>query len=315
MKNLYLAFLMTVAVPMAVFGAESIQDFYAAANQFYAAGDYSKAIDDYQRVLSLDSKNTGAYIGLGNSYYRLGQKEQAAGYYQKALELDPNSPQVSAILAGIRTPSQATTLTFTVPPLDSTNSQSLAAGTNLSKRFELGFIGTVGMPANGEDGFGLGGRVTGGYKLNPSVSLQATLAYLNFNYSQRSEVTLGGSTTSSSSNSHTTFFECLGGLKCRFGDPLTHPYFLVGIGISDLEYSPSSEKVYPDSIYPMVEVGTGFEFPVVDDVNFLFQVEYQAVLILSRSTTQTGAGYNYVYTINNSIFSEVPIEMGLSFNL
>jgi hypothetical protein len=196
------------------------------------------------------------------------------------------------------------------------------------KRLELGLIGSLDIPNNGGEigGFGFGGRVTGGYRLDPAFSLLATLAYLNFNYSQMLYQTGSGIVATNTGNSNTTIFEFLGGLKYRFGSTPIHPYFLAGVGISNLMtnsenteivngVTTSSTSQATNNLYPVAEIGGGLEFPLADDMNIFFQAQYGVVLILSRTTTQTSSGNTNINTINGSVFTDVPMEMGLNFNL
>ncbi|HYL84680.1 MAG TPA: protein kinase [Candidatus Angelobacter sp.] len=50
---------------------------------------YEKAIDAFQRVLQIDSSQSGAYINLATCYGGMAQNEKALEYYQKAFQLNP----------------------------------------------------------------------------------------------------------------------------------------------------------------------------------------------------------------------------------
>jgi tetratricopeptide (TPR) repeat protein len=339
---------MLVMIAPACLLAESIQETYATANQFYNNQDYSKAIEYYQKLLALDPQNAGANIGLGNSYYQLGQKGKALTYYQKILALQPNNTQVSAMVANLKSHSEPTTMTFMVPSTESLPSQPgetkqqktginsenpdatsdpSLAGTKTFKRFELSLIGSLDIPNGSNQGLGFGGRICGGYRVDPSFSVLVSLAYLNASYSQLSTTTAGGVVQGTFSNSNnTSILECLGGFKYQLGSAPIHPYILVGLGIANLVTSSTNIQTSGGSISsygslgtndisPVLEIGGGLVFPVGDDMNFFFQTQYQVILILSQTVTQSSYGSTYTNTTNNSLFTDLPIEIGLNFNL
>jgi tetratricopeptide (TPR) repeat protein len=51
---------------------------------------YEKAIEAFQRVLKIDSSQSGAYINMATCYGGMGQPEKALEYYQKAFQLNPS---------------------------------------------------------------------------------------------------------------------------------------------------------------------------------------------------------------------------------
>jgi tetratricopeptide (TPR) repeat protein len=51
---------------------------------------YEKAVEAFQRVLKIDSSESGAYVNLATCYGGMGQAEKALEYYQKAFEIRPS---------------------------------------------------------------------------------------------------------------------------------------------------------------------------------------------------------------------------------
>ena len=54
------------------------------------AGKFDPAIKNFEKVLSIDSKNSVAQVGLGNIYLRKGDTDKAAEYYNKAIASNSN---------------------------------------------------------------------------------------------------------------------------------------------------------------------------------------------------------------------------------
>lgn len=51
---------------------------------------YEKAIEAFQKVLEINSSDSGAYINLATCYGGMGQREKAVEYYQKAFQIRPS---------------------------------------------------------------------------------------------------------------------------------------------------------------------------------------------------------------------------------
>jgi serine/threonine protein kinase/tetratricopeptide (TPR) repeat protein len=51
---------------------------------------YEKAVEAFQRVLKIDSSESGAYVNLATCYGGMGQAEKALEYYQKAFQIRPS---------------------------------------------------------------------------------------------------------------------------------------------------------------------------------------------------------------------------------
>jgi serine/threonine protein kinase/Flp pilus assembly protein TadD len=51
---------------------------------------YDKAVEVFQRVLKIDSSQSGAYVNLATCYVGMGQIEKALEYYQRAFQLNPS---------------------------------------------------------------------------------------------------------------------------------------------------------------------------------------------------------------------------------
>ena len=63
-----------------------------------AAGKYDKAEDAFKHSLTIDSKNTDAYVNLGVSYAKQGKHEEAIRMLTQALKIEPNQPEALNML-------------------------------------------------------------------------------------------------------------------------------------------------------------------------------------------------------------------------
>jgi tetratricopeptide (TPR) repeat protein len=68
------------------------------AYQAYQRGDYVTAAQGYRQVLSMDSRNRDALLGLAAIAQQQGQDEAAQHYYRQLLVLDPRDPVAQAAL-------------------------------------------------------------------------------------------------------------------------------------------------------------------------------------------------------------------------
>ncbi len=61
--------------------------------------DYNRAAQTYQRTISLDAKNSKAWIGLGFAYRHTARSELARAAFEEAARLDPSrKPQLAPLL-------------------------------------------------------------------------------------------------------------------------------------------------------------------------------------------------------------------------
>ncbi len=62
--------------------------YVGLGNAYLRKDDTYNAIGYFNKALFLDGKNAGAYVGLGNTYLRKGATEKAIAYFNQALFLD-----------------------------------------------------------------------------------------------------------------------------------------------------------------------------------------------------------------------------------
>jgi superkiller protein 3 len=62
--------------------------YLGLGNAYSQKGDTDNAIGYFNKAISLDEKNSHAYVGLGNAYSRKGDADKAIGYFNKAISLD-----------------------------------------------------------------------------------------------------------------------------------------------------------------------------------------------------------------------------------
>lgn len=61
--------------------------------------DYNRAAETYKRTISLDAKNSKAWIGLGFAYRHTSRSELARAAFEEAARLDPSrKPQLAPLL-------------------------------------------------------------------------------------------------------------------------------------------------------------------------------------------------------------------------
>jgi Flp pilus assembly protein TadD len=61
-----------------------------SAGALLSDGKYSDAIHAYQEIISSDSKNALAWIGLGLAYRHAGQRDLARAAFDEAISIDPS---------------------------------------------------------------------------------------------------------------------------------------------------------------------------------------------------------------------------------
>jgi len=69
---------------------EAMDSFRAGVDNA-KAGKFDLAIKSFEKVISIDSKNSNAYVGLGNMYLQKGDLAKSAEYYNKAIAVDNSS--------------------------------------------------------------------------------------------------------------------------------------------------------------------------------------------------------------------------------
>jgi Flp pilus assembly protein TadD len=77
---------------------DSITPALLDAYQAYQRGDYVTATQGYRNVLSKDSRNRDALLGLAAIAQQQGQNELAQSYYRQLLILDPRDPAAQAAM-------------------------------------------------------------------------------------------------------------------------------------------------------------------------------------------------------------------------
>jgi len=61
--------------------------FQLASEFYYNQGNYLDAIQQYNKIIEIDPKNYGAYMGLGNSYTQLGRYKEAIKIFEKTFSI------------------------------------------------------------------------------------------------------------------------------------------------------------------------------------------------------------------------------------
>jgi len=62
------------------------------ARENMSAGNLDASIEYLNKAISLDDKNSYAYVGLGNAYTQKNEPDKAVEYFNKAISLDSKNP-------------------------------------------------------------------------------------------------------------------------------------------------------------------------------------------------------------------------------
>lgn len=299
------------------------QAYQGVGNCYYAKGDKQNALTNYQKALSLNPNNPQLSSFVQSLQAQVGAAPTqpanpglpAAQATPKAAEAAPGSPIEFDILPG------GDLIVGASNPIPATLVNSIVPS---------GLSGGYGI------GFGDGAGVF--FPLDPHFSVGANAAFYTYgaNYSYSSSgVTYGYPFTENVTESvNQSNIEFLAAVKYRFEGKGLRPYLLGGTGFSLVSYSGAVSVAASVSGYssgggipvlsgsqlcPMGELGGGVLFPAGGGMDFFAEVKLEMVLIGSTNQTVSGSisGYSYSGQYQSQAYTllEVPVNVGLSFNL
>ncbi|MDJ0730716.1 MAG: tetratricopeptide repeat protein [Crocosphaera sp.] len=69
---------------------QTVEQLFQQGNQAHNEGNYREAESIFREIITIDSNNAGAYVGIGLALDEQGKLEEAIAAYKKALEINPN---------------------------------------------------------------------------------------------------------------------------------------------------------------------------------------------------------------------------------
>ena len=66
--------------------------YVGLGNAYTQKNEPDKAVEYFNKAISLDDKNSYAYVGLGNAYTQKNEPDKAVEYFNKAISLDSKNP-------------------------------------------------------------------------------------------------------------------------------------------------------------------------------------------------------------------------------
>jgi len=328
-------------------GASWAQDqslpYYNAGNSFYAQKNYDQAIRYYQAAAQMNPQLWQAYQGEGNCYYAKGDKASALTNYQKALSINPSNPQLSSFTQTLQAQVGSN-------PQMPTNSGPVAQRTSPSAisnapKFELDVLaggsfvvsapslsaGSSGVSTgvSGGYGIGLGGGIGGYYPIGPNFAIGGNVAYYTYSANYSSNYSFGSISEGTTETVNQSNIEILAAAKYHFEGKDMRPYLLGGLGVADVSNSGSvttvvsgssglnSGSTFPStsSISPMIQIGGGVEVPAGKDMNFFAEAKLGFIFAGGTSQSVTEYGIPVTQTSPGYTFIELPVNVGLDFNL
>lgn len=299
------------------------QAYLGLGDCYYAKGDKGTALTHFQKALSLNPNNPQLSL--------LVQSLQAQVGTAPAPTANPGLPAAQATPKAIG-PTEGMPIEFDILP----GGDLILGASNPIPATLVQSIIPTGL--TGGYGVGLGGGAGVFFPLDPHFSIGANTAlYLygaNYSYST-SGVTLGYTYTENITESvNQSNIEVLAAVKYRFEGKNLRPYLLGGAGFSLVSYSGAVSVTAAVAGYsngagipilsgsqlcPMGEFGGGVQFPAGNGMNFFAEAKLGIVFIGSTNQTVSGtvSGYSYNGQYQSQAYAllEVPVNIGLSFDL
>ena len=298
------------------------QAYQGLGNCYYAKGDKTTALTNYQKALAIHPANPSLASFAQNLQAQLGS----------APPLPANTPVFPAVSkAGGKTGSGSGVeldvlvggdfILGATNPVPSTLVQSIIPS-GLAGGYGIGFGGGAGIYFPLDSHFSIGA--------NTAFNLYGA----SYTYSS-SGVTYGYNYTETVTESiNQSNLEVLAAAKYRFDGNGFKPYLLAGGGFSLVSYSGSVSVqasvsgatngggipiLSGSQFCPTAQLGGGVEFPAGNNMNFFAEAKLEVVFIGSTNQTVSGSysGYSYngQYTSSAYTLLEVPVSVGLAFNL